>query len=105
MNVKDNYKNLILFKGLTLLLTIMIFLNSSIFFYGMYHSLKESRSISRDINELKTIPDLKLRTTAKSMYGYYYTLNDNHVNYEIENDIDDTNGSYRYCSRIMIKNN
>ena len=87
----------------TLILLIPIFINTGCFLYVVFDNIKIFRTINNDIYELKNMKDLKLKTTsAKNAYGYYYTLKDNGVKYEIDTNIDN-NMIYKYYWRIGVE--
>ena len=93
-------------KAITILSLLLLCLNTLVYAYINVKQLETFSQISKDIKEMKNTKDLKLKLTGMhDLYGYYYTLNDNGVNYTIKEDITTENMRYKYSWRIGVETN
>jgi len=99
------FKKKLLAKLCVIVLITVIIVNMSFFSYIIYREINIFKDITSDIKELKNTKDLKLKTTTKNLYGYYYTLNDNGVKYTIVDDIPEGKSRYKYCWRLVVESN
>lgn len=77
-------------------------LNTGCFAYINYRNVKTFNEINNDIKEMKKEKEFELHLAAEKLYGYYYTLKDNGVNYKEIGEIEDYR--YMYNWRFMVEN-
>ena len=77
-------------------------LNTGCFAYINYRNVKTFNEINSDIKEMKKEKEFELHLAAEKLYGYYYTLKDNGVNYKEIGKIEDYR--YMYNWRFMVEN-
>lgn len=91
-------------NAVTLVILVAISLNLLPFGYIKYNELNGFKTITKDINTMKNMKNLKLKLGGMSdLYGYFYTLNDNGVKYTVKNNIKDKNLRYMYSWRIGVE--
>lgn len=83
-------------------LMCIIGLNVGCFAFINYRNVKSFVEISNDIKEMKKEKECELHLAADKLYGYYYTLKDNGVNYKEIGEIKDY--KYVYNWRFMVEN-
>lgn len=101
--LKKHFKKMPL---LAILFSLILLVNAGCFLNNNIIQLQDFKDITQDIEELKSTKNLKIKLGgASDLYGYYYTLNDEDVKYEINNNIDDSKILYKYKWRIIVENN
>lgn len=91
-----------IFKVLSICYLLLILANMSVFALNNYFSVKEFIRIDKDIKIMKNTENLKLRTTTKDLFGYYYTLREKKVKFEIVDEIEEENIKYMYAWRVQV---
>ncbi len=100
------YYDKLILRIITYGFILVLILNSGCFLYVDYKTLDSFKEITNDINEMKEIDNLELRTSYLDLYGYFYTLNDNDVEYVvIKEDIPDDESVFMYSWRLEVKKN
>ena len=102
---KDHFKKNLMPILLSGILVIAIVLNASGFLWGNLKMLKSFHSINRDIKEMKQMKNLHLSIAQGECYGFYYTLKDSHVNFEIDDAIPENQTIFKYSWRVKVKTN
>lgn len=77
-------------------------LNTGAFAYINYRNVLMFKEISNDIEIMKNTKNLELHLEAEKLYGYYYTLQDNGVNYTEIGEFEDYRNLYN--KRFRVKN-
>ncbi len=99
--LKKYYKKILI---PTFILILAITVNITCFIYVNVKEIIGFKEVSDDIKIMKTVDDLKLKSTvAPDLYGFYYTLNDNNVKYTIDTNIDSDKILYKYSWRIGVE--
>jgi len=81
----------------------VLFLNCYYFLCANNDLLKTFSQINNDIIEMKNTKNLKLHITTEGLDGYYYTLNDLGVKYEVKQNIKEKNMLYKYSWRVVVE--
>lgn len=87
-----------------IVLSLLILVNSGCFLYVDYHRVKEFKTITQDIKEMKNTKDLEIQLGNEYVNGYLYTLKDNGVKYTVVEDIPEENKRFKYCWRVVVNN-
>ena len=84
---------------------LIIVLNASVCFYALTREINDFIKVNKDLMSLRKEENLKLRLGGESddLYGYFYTLNDNNIKYEIKPEIEEKNMRYVYLWRIGVE--
>lgn len=103
MYVQKYVEKKLVIKIAEIIFACAIVLNICCFIPANVQALKDFLGIHRDIQEMKNTKDLKLKLGLDGLYGYYYTLNDEDVKYEVVKDIDSNHQRYIYCWRLVVE--
>ena len=103
--VSKYMKKEIISKVFASLITIVLALNCCCFFYVNYVNLKTFTEIEKDLKEMKKTKNLRLKATTDTLYGYYYNLNDQKIDYTVAKKIKEENKVYKYSWRIEVEVN
>ena len=101
--VKKYFNNKKTALALAIILSGTILLNAYYFLDADYKMIKTFQQINKDIEEMRYTDDLKLSIVNKDVYGYYYNLNDENINYEIKKEINEEDKIYKYNWRIVVE--
>lgn len=99
------YNKKMLISLIPYILITPIVLNMGCFIYSNYKILKNFKSISSDIIELRKRKNPEIKLVCDNLYGYLYTLKDNNVNYILVEEINDDEKIYMYSWAIEVKKN
>lgn len=90
---------------MALIIITVLTANCTFFLYTNYVNIKSFVEINRDIKEMKNTKNLKLKLGTKNLYGYYYNLNDQSIDYKLVEEIPEERKKYKYSWRIEVEEN
>lgn len=93
----------ILAKILAFAIVSLTLLNASVFAYTNYYQLKTFSKINMDIKEMQNQKTLKIKLANEGLegYGYFYTLANKNINFEIIREV--KNPIRKYAERIEVE--
>ena len=87
------------------ILTAVMMVNVGCFLYVNVQEVRTFRAVSRDIQSMKEMGNLRIKLAGgEEGTGYCYTLDDNGIKYVLDNNIPDEKLIYKYAWRIGIEN-
>lgn len=98
-----NKKNIL--KGASLAIIAILLVNLWAFFNVVYSQLKSFKDVSADLITMRRMNPAELKLGTEGLYGYYYNLKDNNINYKVVKKIKPEEKRYFYSWRFEVRVN
>ncbi len=92
-------------RGCIWITVLILCMNVGIFLYASSKQIVTFKEINDDLVELSNMDNVKLKISTSDLYGYYYTLNDHNIHYQVVDQIDQEKMRYMYSWRLEVEIN
>lgn len=95
-------KNKMYLKIFSIIISVLIFINSLMFIYAKKYSINEYKQINKEMAELK-LKEIEIFIDTSGLYGVLYNLSDKNINFTINNNLSEDEITYYYSWKLKVK--